>query len=279
MRFLPRIYTIAFSAFFVSNLFSLCLADKNPSITLNQTEPDAQIVAFSQNNTGDCFFLATLLALTQDPDGRKKISSAFLKQANKEQWQITFPNLPELPVLVTEQEIEDYQLTDSPGHGSSAPAWGDPDVRMLEIAADKIWKKHIKPEGLWDDVPMNAVLMFSSAEQLLIWNRSKAANEYILDIDKYRRNQEGVIKEIEATSPAKAKELLQKIITTDIDGISMILIDYVNYHAVAITRIDFNKNTYSYIDTYSSARIEKQLDDLLLGISNGLYAINYLEID
>jgi len=187
--------------------------------------------------------------------------------------------LPESQVSVTEQEIEHYKLTDSPGHGLSAPARGDLDVKILEIAADKIWKKHIKPKGLWDDVPMNAVLMFSNAEQLLLWNRSKAAKEHILDIDKYHRIRGSVIKEVVVTSTEKAKELLQKIITTDNDGISMILIDYVNYHAVAITHLDFNNNIYSYIDTYSSARIEKNLDDLLLGISNGLYAINYLEID
>jgi len=67
MRFPARIYTIVFSTFYVSNLFSLCLAGGTSPFNIESTESDTQIGAFSQNNTGDCFFLATLLALAQDP--------------------------------------------------------------------------------------------------------------------------------------------------------------------------------------------------------------------
>ncbi len=270
---------MVFSLLLITTFFLPCIAGDVFFYRGDLTEADGRIGAFSQNYSGDCFFLAALIALGHDPDGRRKINSAFFQRADKKQWQITFPNLPELQVLVTEQDIENYQLTDSSGHGVSLPAWGDVDVRMLEIAADKIWRKYIKPEGLWDDVPMNVVSMFSNAEQLLIWNRSKAANENIWDIEKYHRIKEGVVKEIMVTSVEKAKALLKNIIIDDQDGISMILIDYINYHAVAIVDIDFDNNKYSYINTYSSIRIEESLDDLFEGLSNGLYAVNYLEIE
>ena len=114
--------------------------------------------------------------------------------------------------------ISDYTLTNSEGNGLSKPVWGDPDIKTLEIAADKLWKNNIKPEGLWDDVPMNAVFMFSNAEQLLIWNREKVMSENSEDLDKYKRISDGVVKEIKVTSPEQAAELLKLLALPDFAG-------------------------------------------------------------
>lgn len=261
-----------------SSPFSVSYASENPFLSTGSSEPDGKLGAFDQNNTGDCFFLASLIAIAQDTKGTRLIESAFHKHPVLNQWQIVFPNLLDKAVKVTYQEINNYKLINSDGDDFSEPVLGDPDIRTLEIAADKIWKKTIKPQGLWDDVSMNAAFMFSNAQQLLIWNRKKALAAHILDIDKYQRIPKGVIKEIEVYSPKKAVKLLKNIIASDTDGISMILIDYENYHAVAIDSINFSRQTYSYINTYSRTRHEGSLKNLLEGITNGLYAINYIEI-
>jgi hypothetical protein len=258
--------------------FSICHARENPFLFTGSPEPDGKLGAFDQNNTGDCFFLASLIAIVQDAEGKQLIESSFHKHARLNQWQIVFPNLSDIATNVTQQEIKNYKLINSDGDGFSEPVFGDPDIRILEIAADKIWKKTIKANGLWDDVPMNAVYMFSNSQQLLIWNRLKAENPDILDIDKYQRIPKGIIKEIKISSSTEAENLLKNIISSDTDGISMILIDYNDYHAVAIDNINFSRQTYSYIDTYSRTRHEAGLKSLLEGIASGYYAINYIEI-
>jgi len=260
------------------SISSASLAYENPFLSRGANSPDSQLGAFSQNNTGDCFFLASLIAIAQDADGQTLIESSFHTPKNSHPWQIYFPNWPDQAIEITAQDINEYQLTHTDGQGLSAPVKGDPDVRILEIAADKWWKNSIKPEGLWDDIPMNAVFMFSGAEQLLLWNRAKASIETSADIDKYQRLPEGIIQEINLSSSAHAAKVLQEILTTDTDGISMILIDYINYHAVAMINIDFKLNTYSYIDTNLITHPNQNLQTLLQRLANGQYAINYLEI-
>lgn len=258
-------------------LSSLSYAYENPLLTEGKGEPDGLLGSFSQNNTGDCFFLASVIAIAQDSDGPALIKSAFHKD-NSNRWKIIFPGLRDQPIDITEQDFNEYKLINSDGHGLSEPVRGDPDIKILEIAADKLWKSNIKSKGLWDDVPMNALFMFSQAEQLLIWNRAKATKENNADIDKYERIPEGIIKEVNTSSPEQTVDILKTIVSADTDGISMILIDYINYHAVVITNIDFDQNIYSYIDTTMITYHNQNLDNLLQRLSKGQYAINYVEI-
>lgn len=241
--------------------------------------PDGHIGAFSQNGTGDCFFLATLLALAQDPDGKRLLESAIHKPEASTRWSIVFPNLPDYKINITQKEINEYKLKNAASNGLSLSARGDPDVALLEIAADKIWRRHFKPEGLWDDVPMNALFMFSAAKQSLIWNRSKASQPNIRDIEKFRHIPEDIVSEVNVTSSSDAENKLKNIIAADSDGISMILIDYINYHAVAITLLDFTQKRYSYIDTYASTELSGDLSELLRGLARGIYAVNYMEVE
>lgn len=278
MQFTTRVSTSIFCFLMGLSVFSTCLAYQNPFLFRGENNPDRRLGSFSQNNTGDCFFLASLIAIAQDSEGQELIESAFQNDTNNDLWQISFPNLRDHPVEITAQEANEYKLTDSSGYGVSSPVWGDPDVKLLEIAADKIWRKTVKSSGLWDDVPMNAIFMFSNREQLLIWNKSKATQLQIQDINKYFRIPERVIKDINVSSIAEIKNLLKTILFSDKDGISMVLIDYVNYHAVAITQMSFLNNTYSYIDTSLNIHDKQSLGKLLSGLLNGQYAINYLEI-
>ncbi|MCF6249662.1 MAG: hypothetical protein L3J75_00130 [Methylococcaceae bacterium] len=278
MQFTTRVSTGIFCFLMGLSVFSTCFAYQNPFLFRGENKPDKRLGSFSQNNTGDCFFLASLIAIAQDSDGQELIESAFQHDTHNGLWQISFPNLLDHPVEITAQEAKEYKLTDSSGYGVSSPVWGDPDIKLLEIAADKIWRKTVKASGLWDDVPMNAIFMFSNKKQLLIWNKSKATQLQIQDISKYYRIPESVIKDINVSSIAAIKNLLKTILFSDKDGISMVLIDYVNYHAVAITQMSFVNNTYSYIDTSLKIHDKQSLEGLLLGLFNGQYAINYLEI-
>lgn len=260
-------------------LFSATVAAfENPFLQPGATTLDGNPGAFGQNNTGDCFFLASLIATGHDKDGAALIESSIRRVDTTENWRIVFPNLPDKPVTITLSELSTYQLTDSNGDGQSLPALGDPDVGLLEIAADKIWKTHVKKEGLWDDVPMNALFMFSGAPQLLLWNRDQARPEHNADIDKYRRLPTNIITEIPIHNIADAQYRLRNLLAGDQDGISLILIDYLDYHAAAIVDIDFDAGSYRYINPHQTIILEGSLDALYQGLAGGYYALNYIEI-
>ncbi len=257
-------------------LCTSAFAYENPFLTNGNNTVDGQLGSFSQNNTGDCFFLASLIAIAEDADGKILIESAI--NINNHPWLVTFPTSGDQSLAIKKSELQHYTLTDSEGHGQSKPVFGDADVKLLEIAADKLWKSSIKAEGLWDDVPMNVLYLFSPGPQFLIWNRAKASAENIADIDKYKRIPAGVVEEINISSPDQASEILKAILSSDNDGISMILIDYTNYHADAIIDIDFENGSYRYIDTSLHIYHNQKLETLLQGLTNGQYAINYMEI-
>ena len=60
----------------------------------------------------------------------------------------------------------------------------------------------------------------------------------------------------------------------------MTLLDYQRYHGLAITAIDFDDRTYSYLDPLRGTdRILKgSLDTLVERTASGKYAINYIEV-
>lgn len=280
MRYIKLLFTAVTVLLLELSLYKPCFADENPFLVDGAIQPDRRLGVFKQSDTGDCFFLAALIAIAQDTDGPALIASAFQHHTDSLQgWRVRFPNLLTQPVDITQQELNDYKLTNFAGHGLSAPVSGDADIKLLEIAADKIWKTTIKSQGLWDDVPMNALYMFTSNQQSLIWNRNNATKESSQDIDKYKRIPAGVINEVTVSTYEQAAEQLKTILAADTDGISMILIDYINYHAVAITHIDFKLNTYGYIDTLLNIYQNQDMDKLFQGLMSGRYAINYLEIN
>jgi len=243
--------------------------------------PDGKIGVFKQRDSVDCFFLASLIAVVQDSNGSTIANSLIHKTTNHGEWRVNFPSHPENTILVTKDELSKYKLTDMVRNRTAELVEGDDDVKILEIAADKIWlDQDIKPEGLWDDIPMNSFFMFSKNNQLLLWNRDKASSVAIQDVDKYKRLPPGTVKETQAKSVKSAKKTLMAIVKGDTDGLSMVLLDYHLYHGFAITDIDFDKNTYLYINPAlgSDKVIKGDLSMLLQEIVNGNYAINYMEI-
>ena len=70
------------------------------------------------------------------------------------------------------------------------------------------------------------------------------------------------------------------IVDSDRDGVSMALLDYKRYHGLAIIELDFKRRTYTYLDPLrgTEQKLIGNLQTLLEGISDGEYAINYIEI-
>lgn len=259
-------------------LVSISSAEANPFLRQSQADADGKLGAFGQNNTGDCFFLASLLAIAQDSDGQALIESSLQRHSDNEGWRIIFPNLSSPTIDITSSEQQRYRLMSANGAGVSPPAWGDADVGLLEIAADKVWKNAVKAQGLWDDVPMNALFMFSGSPQLLLWNRDKATAAHSADIDKYRRLPPAIVTELAVNSTMEAEQRLKKLLNDDHDGVTLVLIDYLDYHADAVVDIDFDRRSYRYINPHQSTRLEGDLDALLEGLAGGYYALNYIEI-
>lgn len=276
--------TLRLATWVFAGVLSACASQprhvtENPFVRPGAAVADGRMGQFAQNNTGDCFFLAALLALAQDRDGRHLLQSALSPSSAASGWHIVFPNLPGLKIDIAPHESRTYRLLSSDGRHLSSPAIGDPDVALLEIAADKAWKRLIKPQGLWDDVPMNAFYLFSAARQWLIWNRKQAGADAISDIAKYRHLAGDSVFEIAVTSTDAALSILQALLESDKDGISAVLIDYSSYHAAAIVAIDFDGKRYLTLDTYANDLHEHALNELLTGLAEGRYALDYLEIE
>jgi len=246
-----------------------------------ELKTDGKIGTFKQTNSGDCFFLATLIALTNDPDGKSLVESAFEESSGQGEWKVVFPNRQNFPQTVNQEELADYKLVDIKERPQADLVTGDPDVRIFEIAADKVWRaQKIKPLGLWDDVPMNALAMFCDTSQQLVWNRKKSSPVTVQDVDKYKRLPKKLVKDQQVSSQEDAYKIVKSITDSDSDGLTMVLMDYDRYHAVAITGIDFIKMKYSYVDSLKGTEntLTTNLDILLKGLADGRYAINYMEV-
>jgi len=256
---------------------------QNPALIRGADISDGKLGSFLQLLSGDCFFLASLVALAEDVDGESLIFSAIHETKAGHEWRVAFPNQTNAPVVVDRRDIAEYRLLNIGGNGRVPPVTGDIDVQILEIAADKIWKMtRVKPQGLWDDIPMNAMFMFSDSAQTLIWNRSRTSSLAVGDIEKHHRIPPGIVRDVLIGSSKDAERELKHLIRFDADGITMVLIDYKRYHAVAITDLNFYDRTYGYIDSVMNTLnnpLSGNLDHLLEGMANGEYAINYLEID
>lgn len=245
-----------------------------------EEKSDGKIGVFRQQDGFDCFFLASLIALANDPDGISLVESAIRAHPESGIWEVAFPNQPHLLFEVAQQELCDYRLCDGTRKRNALLVVGDPDVQILEIAADKAWiKQKIKAEGLWDDVSMNALFMFTDAGQQVIWNRNRASARTAEDIDKYKRLPKETVQEQQVSTLQQAEEALSNIVNSDHDGISIVMADYTRYHSVAIIKIDFEHKIYAYIDPRVEATVlVGDLNALLTGMTNGIYVINYLEI-
>lgn len=245
------------------------------------SEPDGKIGIFKQSNSGDCFFLASLLALANDPDGKSLVESAISKTSRPGKWKVLFPNRNNLPMVVNQKELDEYKLSSISGLPNGNLVTGDPDIQIFEIAADKIWRKQkINPKGLCDDISMNALAMFSETSQRLIWNRKRASLVAVQDIEKYKRLPKEAIQEEQVASYRDAHKVIESITKSDTDGVTMILLDYKRYHGVAIVDLDFETMKYSYIDSLRGTKnvLTADLKTLLERVVNGQYAINYMEI-
>ena len=254
---------------------------ENPTLIRKQDEhPDGKLGSFQQGQTGDCFFLLTIIALANDPEALQCVEGVLSeKDSEDESWTVDFHNFP--PIKITQKELDNYKMMHFKTHRPYPfVQHRDKDVKLIEIAADKLWKKHVRKEGLYDDIPMNAVYMFSDAKQLLFWNRAKASKLATKDIDKYKRIPEGIVSEIQTPTVDAIEKELKKTVEADKDGLCLMWIDYDAYHGYAIIDVDFKDRKVKYVNPHHSYRIlTADLDKLFSRIVAGKVALNYVEID
>lgn len=103
---------------------------------------DGEIGHFSQQQTGDCWFLTGLNELNQTEEGKAAIKEAITDNGNGT-YTVNFRGADE-EIIVTEEELNNNNNLGSGGSYAN----GDIDVRILEIAADK-WR--IENEGTSTD--------------------------------------------------------------------------------------------------------------------------------
>ncbi|NJM32057.1 MAG: hypothetical protein HC848_03170 [Limnobacter sp.] len=108
---------------------------------------DGEVDGFSQGQKGDCWFLSAVLALSQTPEGRDIIDESI--QAHPDgSYTVTFRGAPDYPITISAKEYaEAKKQRATPGE----PGWstGDPDMLILELAAEKLVQAHpeILPTG------------------------------------------------------------------------------------------------------------------------------------
>ncbi len=98
--------------------------------------------AFRQHNSGDCFFLVSVFALINDADGRLLVENSLAETPEAGTVKVIFPNQPDLPIIVSQADLTEHKLYNAGGRQRSARlVSGDPDMQMIEVAADRLWTR------------------------------------------------------------------------------------------------------------------------------------------
>ena len=104
---------------------------------------DKKIGSFAQGRTGDCWYLAMLGNYASTPAGEKNIANRISGPDKKGDYTVKFNNPLDAKkseeYKVTKEELENYDLLNIDTYFSS----GDLDVRILEIATDKMLFKYL----------------------------------------------------------------------------------------------------------------------------------------
>lgn len=95
------------------------------------TACDGRITDFKQGNTNDCWLLAGIKAVANDPEGERLLVNAIKENDNG--WVVRFPGAPNQEFTVTREQLENAKKPDS--NGRVQLSTGDDDVTILELAA------------------------------------------------------------------------------------------------------------------------------------------------
>ena len=128
--------------------------------SVNELESDGKIGGFRQGSVGDCWFLSSLINYTSSPEGEKNINDR-IKNNGDGTYSVTFNNPFEQTkkeiFTVSKEELANYKkISRNNNEKEKAFSSGDIDVRIMEIAANKMFEKYIPKEELEnkDDLPI-----------------------------------------------------------------------------------------------------------------------------
>lgn len=160
MQFLNAFNSNAFNKF-TSNIFSSYASNSaevsgygNPYEVSGHNEIDGRIDDVRQGQIGDCWLMAAIDAVSKDKDG-KRIIKEMIKKSPNGGWDVHFKGCPEKSFHVSEDELYGGRY----GHWSK----GDPDVKILEIAASK-WRRQYEGRSLDGGFPGQAMKLLTGQE-------------------------------------------------------------------------------------------------------------------
>ena len=169
--------------------------------SINDLESDGKIGGFRQGGTGDCWFLANLMNYASNPDSQKNIKDRIKKNRNGS-YIVTFNNpfnqTEKEEFTVSKKELKNYGQYNFDNIEKNFFSTGDIDVRILEIATNKLLEKYLTHENSDKKIINDGTyLKYALVHKALGYTDNiKAYNNYI-DLPNNRRNVRQLIKEIE----------------------------------------------------------------------------------
>lgn len=126
---------------------------------INDEVSDGQIGTFCQGDLGNCWFLSQLNNYAQTEEGRKNISERIKNNGNGT-YTVTFNNpfdqTKKEDYIVTEDELSKYDATSWDSIFENIWSIGDKDVRILEMAANKMLESNIGKKYPDEDLIINS---------------------------------------------------------------------------------------------------------------------------
>ena len=116
-------------------------------VDTTDTISDGKIGSFAQGRTGSCWFLSMLGNYASTKEGEENLSKRISGPDEKGNYTVTFDNPYEQSsketYSVSAEELKNHDLSDINSSFSS----GDVDVRIYEIAIEKLLRKYLAEEG------------------------------------------------------------------------------------------------------------------------------------
>ena len=121
--------------------------------SIGELEPDGKIGGFRQGAVGDCWFLSSLMNYTSSPEGEKNIKDRIKKNEDGSytvEFNNPFNQTKKESFTVSKEELNNYKrISRNTDEKAKTFSSGDIDVRVMEIATNKLLEKYISKED-WE---------------------------------------------------------------------------------------------------------------------------------
>ena len=169
--------------------------------SINDLESDGKIGGFRQGGIGDCWFLANLMNYASNPNGEKNIKDRIKKNKNGSYTVIfnnPFDQTKKEEYTVSKKELKNYGQYNFDNREDEFFSTGDIDVRILEIAANKLLSKYLNPKEA-DKKVINggSYLKYALIHKALGFTDNIKVYNNFIDLPNKKRDITQLIREIE----------------------------------------------------------------------------------